>query len=259
MRKNILLTIEYDGTDFHGWQKQPHAETVQGVLEKAVSFIFRQDIQLNGASRTDAGVHAYGQRASFIGDIRIPTEKIASVINNALKTGNYGKKAANAVKIIKTGEVPLDFHARFNTRGKKYIYRIMNCDDMAVFKSNYFYHVKQELDIDAMRQAAEYIVGTHDFACFHKAGGKEYETTVRTVCSLKVIENHMSEGRKIDIEIAGDGFLYNMVRIITGTLVEAGLGKIEPNRIAYIIESGNRCNAGHTAPPQGLYLADVYY
>lgn len=255
MERNLLLTIEYDGTGFSGWQRQPGKPTVQGTLEQALSTVCKRDIKVNGTSRTDAGVHAYGQRASFKGELGIPTERLALAVNHRLAGGMRGKAATGPIRIIKAEEMPLDFHARFDSKGKTYIYKIRNSRDVDVFKRNYYYEITRPLDLHAMKLAAEQIAGTHDFACFQAAGGTPRETTVRTVYQLEVRQ----EGKDIEIHITGDGFLYNMVRIITGTLVEVGLGKRHPMSITAVIESRDRQNAGHTAPPQGLYLKEVYY
>lgn len=255
MERNFLLTIEYDGTGFSGWQRQPDKPTVQGTLEKAISTVLGREIKVSGTSRTDAGVHAYGQRASFKGDFGIPTEKLAMVVNNRLSGGLRGKTSVGPVRITDVREMPPDFHARFNSVGKTYIYRIRNDRHMDIFQRNYCYQIPDKLDIGMMREAAEHIEGTHDFACFQAAGGEERETTVRTIWQLKV----QREGNDIYIMVTGDGFLYNMVRIITGTLVEVGLGKRSPISVKETIESRNRQKAGHTAPPQGLYLKEVYY
>lgn len=253
MEKNILLTIAYDGSVFHGWQRQPAARTVQGHLEQTLSRLLKRDIILNGTSRTDAGVHAYGQRASFKADIGIPVEKMAMVFNNALCGREAGAFAGAPVRIMKAEEMPPEFHARFDCKGKKYIYKICR-GQQDVFLRNYRYFVKDELDVAAMNEAASYLIGTHDFKCFEASGSNPRETTVRTIFDAKVID-----GDSIELHISGDGFLYNMVRIITGTLVEVGLGKRKPDDIKTIIESKDRTKAGHTAPPYGLYLAEVYY
>lgn len=255
MERNFLLTIEYDGTGFCGWQRQPDKLTVQGALEKALSAVLGKEIQVNGTSRTDAGVHAYGQRASFRGEFGIPSDKLAFAVNNRLAGGMKGKNIPGPIRITDVKEMPLDFHARFDAKGKTYIYRIRNCGIPDVFQRNYCYQITRPLDIEAMKAAAEPIIGTHDFACFQASGGNPRETTVRTVYRLEVVR----EGQDIFLVITGDGFLYNMVRIITGTLIEAGLGKRQPAQVAAAIESGERRNAGHTAPPQGLYLKQVYY
>lgn len=255
MEKNILLTIEYDGTMFSGWQRQPNMRTVQGELEKALSLVCGTDIEVNGTSRTDAGVHALGQRATFAGDIGIPTERLAIAVNNLLAGMQSNKSKGSDIRIVEAEEVPMNFHARFNSNGKKYRYVIDNNREVSVFGRNFSYHVKQPLNVAAMIQGGKHIVGCQDFACFQAAGGTPREITVRTVNKLLISR----KGNIVEIEISGDGFLYNMVRIITGTLVDVGLGKIEPDFVKMIIASRNRQNAGHTAPPQGLFLAEIYY
>lgn len=255
MEKNILLTIAYDGAGFHGWQKQPAARTVQGHLETVMSRIFRKEIMLNGTSRTDAGVHALGQRASFTSDINIPSDRLARVINDGLAGCEKGSFAISPVRILAAEEKPAGFHARFDAIGKKYIYKIRNTQDIDVFSRNYVYYVSGKLDIGAMREAAQLIVGTHDFKSFEASGGTPRNSTVRTIHALDILD----DGSSIELHVSGDGFLYNMVRIITGTLVDVGSGKINPGEITEIIKSKDRSKAGHTAPPYGLYLAEVYY
>lgn len=255
MERNILLTIEYDGTGFSGWQRQPNQRTAQGTLEQALSKVCAQPVQIDGTSRTDAGVHALGQRATFHGEFGIPTERIPLAVNNLIS--EVGKDGD--LRILKAEEVPVDFHARFNSRGKKYRYRIHVGEDMPVFLRNYRYHVRKPLVVEDMRRAAEHIVGTHDFACFQAAGGNPGKTTVRTITELTLHTGENPFGTTIDLEVSGDGFLYNMVRIISGTLVDVGLGRIAPEELPGIIGSCDRSQAGHTAPPQGLYLVEVYY
>lgn len=258
--KNILLTIEYDGTNFSGWQRQPDKRTVQGELEKVLSVVCATPIKINGTSRTDAGVHAYGQRASFKADFKIPTEKLMIAANNLLAGGQNVIGAAGDLRITAISEMPMDFHARFNAVGKTYIYKIRNCPELDVFDRNYSYQITRNLNLEAMRKGAQFMVGTHDFKCFQASGGKEMESTVRTIASLEVYEDLLDEeGKMITIVVTGDGFLYNMVRIITGTLVDIGYGKISASKVPAILESKDRQKAGHTAPPQGLYLAEVYY
>lgn len=254
MEKNILLTIEYDGTDFCGWQKQPGRRSVQGEIEKALSVVCGCEISVNGTSRTDAGVHAYGQRANFTGDFGIPTDRIAIAANNVLNGGKNAIGAMGDVRVLRAEEVTRDFHARFDAKAKKYIYKIRNEAQIDIFRRNYVYQVIKPLDLAAMRDAAVYMNGTKDFKSFQASGGEERKTTVKTIYSTDI-----SVKRDIEIEITGDAFLYNMVRIMAGTLVEVGLGKIHPAAVESIIVSGDRQNAGHTAPPQGLYLAEVYY
>ena len=256
MEKNILLKIAYDGSGFHGWQRQPDRPTVQGTLEKLLSKLMKSDVTLNGTSRTDAGVHALGQCASFRADVRIPVQRLAMVMNNTLASYEKGPFALSPVRILSAEEKPDDFHARFDSRGKKYIYRL-NTGGINVFRRNYVYHVAEPLDLEAMRIAAEYITGTHDFKCFEASGSDIRENTVRTVHSLEILEDDISGD--IQIHVSGDGFLYNMVRIITGNLVDVGRGRITPDSLEDIILSQDRGKAGHTAPPYGLYLAEVYY
>ena len=258
--KNILLTMEYDGTSFSGWQRQPGKRTVQGELERALSIVCKCPVQLNGTSRTDAGVHALGQKASFKGHFGIPTERIPIAANNLLAGGMNAMGKVGDLRILSAEEMPENFHARFDAKGKKYIYKILNCQELKIFSRNQYYQIKKELNLDAMKRAASFIVGTHDFKCFQAAGGEEKRTTVRTIYGISIEEGITEDGlRTIQLEVKGDGFLYNMVRIITGTLVEVGLGKLEPEALLYIMEAKDRQKAGHTAPPQGLYLAKIYY
>lgn len=250
--RNLLLKIEYDGTGFSGWARQPGQRTVQSELEQVLSEICRTEILLSGTGRTDAGVHALGQRATFAGDFGIPTDRIIRAANDMLAESRF---KCGDVRIVDISEVPEDFHARFSAVGKTYIYLIRNSADMPVFLRNYRYQVKRPLKVNAMAEAARYIQGTHDFACFQAAGGTPRETTIRTIHGISVD----SFGDDIAIAVTGDGFLYNMVRIIAGTLVDVGLGKLRAADVREIISSCDRTKAGHTAPPQGLTMADVYF
>ncbi len=249
------MKIAYDGSTFSGWQRQPDKRTVQGVLEETLSFFTGQDIKLNGTSRTDAGVHALGQCASFKGDFSIPSEGLMKAANNRLSGGMNRKNPVGDVLILSLEEVSPEFHARFDCKGKTYRYVINNSSDRDIFRRNYSYWISETLDMDRMREGARFMVGTHDFKAFQSSGGQERETTVRTISDLKV----MKEGTDIIIEVTGDGFLYNMVRIITGTLVEVGLGKRTPESVKETIESLDRTKAGHTAPAEGLYLKEIYF
>ncbi len=258
--KNILLTIEYDGTHFAGWQKQPGQRTVQGELEKTIGEVLGREIKLNGTSRTDAGVHAYGQRANFKSDILIPTEKLARVINNRL-TKKYSIKSSMAdLRIINAEEVSPDFHARFNAKGKTYIYKIRNASNPNIFTRNYCYEFHKKLNIQKMQRGADYILGSHDFKCFQAQGGDLKESTVRTIYQFEIyLEKEKTNDNFITMVVTGDGFLYNMVRIMVGTLIDIGMDKLNCHDIPGIIESRDRSRAGHTAPPQGLYLDKVYF
>ena len=255
MERNILLTIEYDGSGFSGWQRQPAARTVQGELERVLSKICACDISINGTSRTDAGVHALGQRASFKGDFGIPTDRIMRAVNNLLAGGQNSQNAVGDVRITEVREMPMDFHARFDSKGKTYRYVISNGEEPDIFRRNYCCHVAKPLDLAEMKRAAEQIVGTHDFRCFQGAGGNERLTTIRTIHKLDIYKG----AKDVIIEVTGDGFLYNMVRIIAGTLIEVGLGKKSPEDIPKIMESKDRQRAGHTAPAGGLYLVKIFY
>lgn len=261
--RNILLKIEYDGGAYFGWQIQPNVTTVQGEVEKALRRTTGYDIHINGTSRTDAGVHALGQMASFKTECSIPTERIAFAVNNALP---------GDIRILSAKEMPEVFHARFSAVGKQYIYKMK--ERVSAFESRYCYEVPKGLDLAKMQEAAAYIKGTHDFKCFQAAGSDIKENTVRTIFDISITEvlscngkdgdcagisNDEKKEKGFELVVSGDGFLYNMVRIITGTLVDVGRGKIAPADIPGIIESRDRTLAGHTAPPQGLYLAEVYY
>lgn len=263
--KNILLTIAYDGSCFHGWQRQQEHRTVQGELEKTLSHVLGKDIKVDGTSRTDAGVHALGQRASFQTDSNVPIDKLPLILNNSLAGGRIlNESIPGEIRIINAEEMPPDFHARFSSVGKTYIYKIITSSSQDIFKRNYYYQLTRELDIELMCEAASHILGTHDFKSFETSGGTERESTVRTVYGLDITvnDNIVTESlghNDINIRITGDGFLYNMVRIITGTLVEVGLNRRNPEELKDIIEACNREKAGHTAPPSGLYLSTVYY
>lgn len=256
MERNILLKIEYDGTDFSGWQRQPGRRTVQGTLEEALSKVLGQDIKIEGTSRTDAGVHALGQRAIFKGEFPIPTENIQKAVNNMLAGGMNNKNKLPDINIAGVMVEAPDFHPRFDAKGKHYRYIIENSKTPNIFRRNYRYQINQWLDTDAMREAANQFLGEHDFAAFQSAGGTPRESTVRRIYSVDI---YRRENDEIIVDIIGNGFLYNMIRIMVGTLVEVGLGKREPMEIDRILKSLDRSRAGHTAPPQGLYLMDVYY
>ena len=222
--KNVLLKIAYDGSSFHGWQRHPNLLTVQGEIERVISILCAKPIRIVGTSRTDKGVHGLGQVANFKGEFSIPVANIPRAANNLLNP---------AVQILEAKEVP-------------------------------------------MKECGKYIVGTRDFRCFQAAGGEEVNTTVRTINFLnvftedmetpqefikgdrKVLSQHFDD-EKIVVEINGDGFLYKMVRNIVGTMVEVGLGKMKPEDIRRAIDSRDRTLAGHTAPPQGLYLKEIFH
>lgn len=251
---NVLLTIQYDGTNFSGWQIQPEQRTVQGEVEYVLKYIAGEDVHIHGTSRTDAGVHALGQCASMDWNCNMPVEKLPMVMNRRFGAAGLGRSGKEGdIKIVDAKVMPQGFHARYDCKGKTYRYIIDRSGD--IFRRNHAYLLADELDVDAMREAAEHIVGTHDFKCFEAAGGTPRETTVRTISALTIEE----KDEQIIIEVTGDGFLYNMVRIIVGTLTEVGQGKKQPSDLPGIIEGKNRSKAGFTAPPQGLYLKEIYF
>lgn len=256
MGKNVLIKIEYDGTDFCGWQIQPDVRTVQGEIEHVLRYIAGEPVHIHGTSRTDAGVHALGQCASFDWNCPMPVEKLPEVMNRRFGAGGTGRSGAPGdIRILSAEVMDDDFHARYSCRGKTYRYIIDKTGDIFVRHRAFQYPDAGRLDVGAMREAASHIVGTHDFKCFETAGGTPRESTVRTVHALDIRE----EKNSIVIEISGDGFLYNMVRIIVGTLVEAGDGRRKASDLPEVIGSRDRGRAGFTAPPQGLYLKEIYF
>ena len=244
--RNIKLVIEYDGKEFNGWQKQPNKLNIQGEIERAIKQITGEEVDLTASGRTDAGVHALGQVANFKTNSNIPIEKIPIALNSNLK---------KSIVIKSAEEVEERFHSRLNCKRKTYRYIINNSKYGTAIYRNLEPHIPMKLDIQKMQEAVKYFEGEHDFKAF-KASGTSSKSSVRTIYKAEVID---AGNERIYIELTGSGFLYNMVRIISGTLVEVGLGKIEPNEIKTIIESQKRENAGKTLPPQGLYLVKVEY
>lgn len=243
--KNIKLKLEYDGSAYHGFQIQPDVKTVQGVLSDSLKKISGEDIKVYGCSRTDAGVHAADYCASFYLSVPIPPEKIAMILNNVLP---------DDIRILSSEEADEDFHARFSCVSKTYEYTVNTDPEAGVFTAGYEWQIRRPLDCELMKDAASYIIGTHDFKSF-MTSGPEMETTVRTVNNIDIVR----DGKTVKIYINADGYLYNMVRIITGTLYNVGTGKTEPGYVKTIIEKKDRSYAGPTAPPQGLALFKVYY
>lgn len=252
--KNLLMTICYDGTGFSGWQRQPAVRTVQGELEGVLSSLCGGDIELFGTSRTDAGVHALGQRATLRGDFAIPEDRLLYAANNLL-SGGKGSSGGD-IRILQIERKEEGFHARYDALGKTYLYKINNAREPDLFRRNYCYHVGTPLDLNRMRKMADLFTGEHDFRCFMSAGGQEPKTTVRHIRRITI--DGASEG-DVTIQVVGNSFLYNMVRILTGTLIEAGLGKRDPEEAGSILAGKDRRRSGHTAPPFGLYLYEVYF
>lgn len=241
----IRLTIEYDGAAYAGWQRQKNAMTVQQRLEEAVESLTGAPHGVTGASRTDSGVHARGQVAHFDTASRIPPERWALALNTRLP---------DDIRILRSEAAAPGFHARFDAKRKRYTYAIHNAPHAPAIGRQYAWHYAYPLDADAMEKAARSIVGTRDFACCMAAGGQS-KTTVRTVYSADVAR----EGERVVFSVEGDGFLYNMVRILAGTLCYVGQGKLGPDCIARALQTGDRLLLGPTAPPQGLCLEWVRY
>lgn len=243
--KRVMLTVAYDGTNYHGWQLQPNVVTIESVLNEALSTLLNEDIKVIGASRTDTGVHALGNIAVFDTKARIPAEKIAYALN---------QKLPEDVRIQSSKEVPMNFHPRHQNSKKTYEYKILNCAFPIPVYRLYSYFTYVPLDIGLMQRAAKYLKGEHDFKSFCSVNTVA-ETTVRTVYDISVEKS----GDIISIKVTGSGFLYNMVRIIAGTLMEAGKGKLLPEKMPDILNALDRTKAGPTAPACGLTLLKYEY
>ena len=241
----IILKIEYDGTDFCGWQRQPNGVSVQEEIENALFALTGEKTSVVGSGRTDAGVHAAGQVAHFDTQSNIPPEKFSDALNGILPP---------PIKILVSKRAPEGFHARYSAKKKTYVYKMYESKYIRPLKSRYAAKVGYKLDVAAMNAAAAYFVGEHDFSCF-LASDSEIKDTVRTVYSAEVFR----EGEYVIFKVTGNGFLYNMVRIMAGTLVKVGAGKISPEKTAEIIAGGDRNAAGMTMPPEGLALLSVEY
>lgn len=243
--RRMLLTVEYDGTAYSGWQRQYNGLAVQQVLEETLTRACGEKIAITGASRTDAGVHALGQACHFDTHSAIPPHKYPFVLNTMLPRD---------IRVHTGREVPPDFHARFMTGGKTYTYRIINSRHGSALRRNTHLHVPVLLDTAPMERAAQTLLGQHDFAAFQASGGTA-KTTVRTMRSVSLTR----AGDEITFILEGDAFLYNMVRIIVGTLIEIGHGRRGEDAFLRAYETGDRLALGVTAPPHGLELTKVHY
>lgn len=243
--KRILLSVEYDGTGYAGWQRQSNGLAVQQVLEETLEKACGHAVTVTGSSRTDAGVHALAQQVHFDTGCSIPPEKFPFVLNTMLPPD---------IRVHAGREVPPEFHARFLSCGKTYTYRILNARHGTALYRNLCWHVPVPLDPEAMTASLSALPGRHDFAAFQAAGGTA-KTTVRTLDRAEM----RREGDLISIIVSGNAFLYNMVRIIAGTLAEIGLHRLSPDAFSSALASGNRLDLGMTAPPQGLELTEVRY
>jgi len=258
--RNLRLIISYDGTDFHGWQRQPDAPTVQESLELAIERILGEKVQVYGSGRTDAGVHALNQVANFKTACKIPCKNLLKALNNTLQ---------NTVRIKDVSEVPNRFHARKDARSKTYRYRILQAAVGSPFINRFVWHYPFPLDIGRMAQSAKLFEGKHDFTSFAAADAsvaqallpllrdKAETTLVRTIFTSRILRRPRT--CVLVYEVTGSGFLHHMVRNIVGTLVEVGRGKLDPVDITRILEARDRTLAGPTAPAQGLCLVKVDY
>jgi tRNA pseudouridine38-40 synthase len=248
---NYRLTIQYDGTEFHGWQMQGGLRTVQGELTRVLSLLDGREVMVHGAGRTDAGVHAAGQVASVQLEREFTPLKLRGAINGNL---------AGDARVLEAAIAPDDFHARFSARGKTYLYRIFNAPFMSPFWSRYAHHEARALSLEKMQRAAACFPGEHEWAAF-SAARSDVKTRVRTIKGLEVTENwsERGRGRLINISASADGFLRYMVRSIAGTLLAAGRGELDETAIERMIASGERQREAVTAPACGLTLMRVHY
>lgn len=244
--RNLLVTICYDGSHYHGWQIQQNALTVQEVFQDALEKIISERPNIKGCSRTDSGVHANCYSISFQTTHTIPAQRLRVALNRFLP---------KSIATIDCKEVSLDFHARYSCKSKQYIYKIWNSENRSPFLDGYAYHYRYKIDEELLNKSAQAFVGKHDFTSFCTLDNREAGDMTRTIYSISVVRS----GDMITITIEGDGFLYNMVRIIVGTLLRVQQGKVLPDGISDIINAKNRKFAGPTAPACGLYLNKVSY
>lgn len=248
MKRNIRLTIEYDGSRYQGWQRlggTSNANTIQGKLETVLSKMTKETIKMTGSGRTDAGVHAYGQVANFFTETSLSCGAIKAYLMEYLPSD---------IGILKVEDAGERFHSRLNAKSKTYLYRIAIPGIPNVFERKYLWQFPEPLNLESMKQAASYYVGIHDFRGFSSLK-KTKKSTIREITSVEIIQKE----KEIQISYTGNGFLHNMVRILTGTLVEVGCGRMEPKDIPKVFQTKERQDAGMTAPPQGLFLVNVDY
>ncbi|MFL0196140.1 tRNA pseudouridine(38-40) synthase TruA [Clostridium sp. WILCCON 0269] len=243
--KNVKLIIEYDGTNYSGWQRQDNAITIQQKLEEAIEIVTGNFSGAIGSSRTDAGVHARGFVCNFFTNSRIPSSNFKMVLNAALPED---------IVILDSTEVDSSFHARFDSIGKKYSYTIITGNNPPVIGRQYVYYFRRKLNVEKMRDSCKYFIGTYDFSAFKKKGSSA-KSSVRTIKELTVSK----EENLVRFNVMGDGFLYNMVRIIVGTLLEVGVEKFKPEYVSDILASKDRAKAGKPVPAKGLCLEKVFY
>ncbi|MBQ7942713.1 MAG: tRNA pseudouridine(38-40) synthase TruA [Lachnospiraceae bacterium] len=244
--RNFKIVLQYEGTRFQGWQRQDSTDnTIQGKLEAILSKMTGHQVQVDGSGRTDAGVHAYGQVANF----HIETEKSAAEVMDYLN-----QFLPEDIRVIQINEASERFHSRLNAVGKTYRYRIWNSTTPTVFERRYVYEVAEKLNLEEMKRAASYLIGKHDFKAF-TSNKRSKKSTVRTIEEIRIEQ----QGNEVVLHYVGDGFLYHMVRILTGTLIEVGLGQRSADSMERLLQSGKREDAGMLVPAKGLALMEVRY
>ncbi len=243
--KNIKLTIQYDGTNYSGWQRQKNAVAVQEKLENAIKKVTGKFSGVIGSGRTDAGVHAREFVCNFFTDSKIPAPNFEMVLNGVLP---------DDIVVLKSEHVDDNFHARFCSKGKRYVYTVITGDNRPAIGRQYVYYFRRKLNLEKIQMACGYFLGTHDFSAFKKKGGT-VRSPIRTISEMTAVQ----KGKFIKFSVTGNGFLYNMVRIMVGTLLEVGVGRFKPEDVKYILESGDRAKAGEPAPAKGLCLEKVFY
>ena len=243
--KRVRLIIQYDGAGYVGWQTQPNGLAVQEVMEKELFKLTGEKIALQASGRTDSGVHALAQVAHFDTESRIPAEKFCYALNTGLPRD---------IRVKYSEEAPAEFHSRFDAKHKQYRYTVLNAPHADAFLRDRALHIHYRLDFDAMQEAASYAVGEHDFAAF-KAAGSKVDSTVRTIFRSEWTK----QGDLLFYDVEGNGFLYNMVRILVGTMLDIGMGRADASTMREAVEGAKRSLAGPTAPPEGLALVRVRY
>jgi len=243
--RNVKMTLEFDGTNYLGWQSQARGRTVQTILEEAVRKILGKRSPILASGRTDSGVHVLAQVVNVKGNFPMDDKALLRALNSMLPP---------EIAVTKAETVPADFNALKNAKWKKYRYQIHNSETRSVFDHRSSWHIIAPLNLAAMKKAAKFLVGRHDFASF-MGSNSSVKTSIRNIISLEI----KKRGKMVIIEVVADGFLKQMVRNITGTLVETGRGRIKPEKMKDILEAKDRRKAGQTAPPQGLFLVEVGY
>ncbi len=244
--RNIKVILQYEGTKYQGWQRQDHTgNTIQGKLEALLTKMCGENVEVIGSGRTDAGVHAYGQTANFHVRTEMGLQEIMDYMNRYLPED---------IAVTHIQEMPERFHSRLNAKGKTYVYRVINSKIPHIFDRRYVYVVEEDLDMEAMKRAAGLLCGTHDFRAF-TSNKRSRKSTIRTVDSIGIEK----KGDEILFTFKGNGFLYHMVRIMVGTLLEAGMHKRDEAQIERLLKAGTRDEAGYLAPAKGLALVEVFY